>query len=100
MADECSESAQTYTAVLDRFEGDLAVLLLESDGETVDELIMDQDELPESGRHQDAIFTITIDEETVEKIQYRPTETEDRTTDAQKRFDRLARRPSNDDEDS
>lgn len=92
-----TDSPQTFTAVLDRFEEEQAVLLLESEGETVDELIMHRDELPESGRHQDAIFTVTVDEETVQEIEYEPTETEGRAEAAQQQFDRLARRPSEND---
>ncbi|MFB9807267.1 DUF3006 family protein, partial [Haladaptatus pallidirubidus] len=57
MTDETTEP-RTFTAVLDRFEEEQAVLLLESNGETVDELVIHRDDLPESGRHQDAIFTV------------------------------------------
>jgi hypothetical protein len=93
-----TDSPQTFTAVLDRFEEEQAVLLLESDGETVDELVMYRDDLPESGRHQDAIFTVTVDAETVVEIEYEPTETEERAEAVQQQFDRLARRPPSDDE--
>ncbi|WP_227356128.1 DUF3006 domain-containing protein [Haladaptatus salinisoli] len=95
-----TESPQTFTAVLDRFEEEQAVLLLETDGETVDELVMHRDKLPESGRHQDAIFTVTVDEETVLEMEYMPTETEERAKAAQQQFDRLARRPPSEDENS
>ena len=95
-----TNSPQTFTAVLDRFEEEQAVLLLESEGETVDELIMHRDDLPESGRHQDAIFTVTVNEEIVKEIEYDPAETEERAGDTQQQFDRLARRPPSEDEDS
>jgi hypothetical protein len=95
-----TNSPQTFIAVLDRFEEEQAVLLLESGGETVDELIMHRNELPESGRHQDAVFTVIVDEESVVEIQYKPTETDDRAEAAQQQFDRLARRPPSDDESS
>ncbi|WP_227379672.1 DUF3006 domain-containing protein [Haladaptatus halobius] len=94
-----TKSPQTFTGVLDRFEEEQVVLLLESGGETVDELVIRRDDLPESGRHQDAIFTVTVDGETVEEIEYEPTETEERAEAAQKRFDRMACRPPTDDED-
>jgi Fe2+ or Zn2+ uptake regulation protein len=97
MTDESDASPQTFTAVLDRFEEEQAVLLLESDGETVDEVVMHRDGLPEPGRHQDAIFTVTIDGGTVVEIEYKPTETDDRAEAAQQQFDRLARRPPEDD---
>ncbi|WP_266081084.1 DUF3006 domain-containing protein [Haladaptatus caseinilyticus] len=98
MTDESAEPTRTLTAVLDRFEDEQAVLLLESDGVTVDEHVIHHDDLPESGRHQDAIFTVTLDEETIVEIVYEPTETEERAEAAQRQFDRLARRPPEDDE--
>ncbi|MFH5802037.1 DUF3006 domain-containing protein [Haladaptatus sp. CMAA 1911] len=98
MTDENTNSPQAFTAVLDRFEEEYAVLLLESDGETVDELVIQRDDLPESGRHQDAIFTVTVDGSTVVEIEYGPTETEERADAAQEQFDRLARRPPKDTE--
>ena len=98
MTDENTDSSQTFTAVLDRFEEEQAVLLLESDGETVDEHVIQRDDLPESGRHQDAIFTVTVDGDYVVEIEYEPTETEERADAAQEQFDRLARRPPDDTE--
>ncbi|WP_435156229.1 DUF3006 domain-containing protein [Haladaptatus sp. DFWS20] len=97
MTDENTDPPQTLTAVLDRFEEEQAVLLLESEGEVVDEVVMYCDDLPESGRHQDAIFTITVDGESIVEIQYESTETEERAEAAQQQFDRLARRPPEDD---
>ena len=96
MTDESDASPRIFTAVLDRFEEEQAVLLLESDGETVDEIVIQRDDLPESGRHQDAIFRVTVDGDTVVEIEYEPTETEKRADAAQEQFDRLARRPSED----
>jgi Protein of unknown function (DUF3006) len=98
MTDENTDSPQTFTAVLDRFEEEQAVLLLESDDETVDELVIQRDDLPESGRHQDAIFTVTVDGSTVVEIEFEPTETEERADATQEQFDRLARRPPDDTE--
>ncbi|ODR79396.1 hypothetical protein BG842_06910 [Haladaptatus sp. W1] len=98
MTDENTSSPQTFTAVLDRFEEKQAVLLLESDGEIVDELVIQRNDIPESGRHQDAIFTVTIDGSTMVEIEYEPTETEERVDAAQEQFDRLARRPPDDTE--
>ena len=96
MIDENTDPPQTFTAVLDRFEEEQAVVLLESGGEAVDEVVIPRDDLPESGRHQDAIFTVTVDGDTVVEIEYEPTETEERADAAQEQFDRLARRPSED----
>ena len=93
----------THTAVLDRFErtdgGDeLAVLLVEADGEVVDELHVDRELLPAAGRHENAVFEVTTDDDELTEIAYRPEETEERQEAAQSRFDRLSRRPPSDDE--
>ena len=93
----------THTAVLDRFEqtdgGDeLAVLLVEARGEVVDELHVDRQLLPATGRHENAVFELTTADDELTEIAYRPDETEERREAAQSRFDRLSRRPPTDDE--
>jgi len=50
----------TDTAVLDRFEGDEAVLVLESSAETAEQLVVDSERLPADGRQQDALFTVVV----------------------------------------
>ena len=85
--------AEEYQGVLDRFEDDLAVVLLERGGETVDDIAIPREQLPEEGRHQDAIFTVEIADGNVETLSYRPEETTERAEEAQSRFDRLSRRP-------
>jgi hypothetical protein len=80
-----------YTAVLDRFEAETAVLLVEADGEVVDELLVERRELPPSGREQGAVFDLRVCGDSLRVLSYRPTETEERATASQSRFDRLAR---------
>ncbi|AHG04359.1 hypothetical protein HALDL1_12705 [Halobacterium sp. DL1] len=97
--------SETRTAVLDRFEttdgGDeLAVLLVEADGEVVDELVVDRELLPADGRHENAVFAVTLADGELTEIAYRPEETEARTEAAQSRFDRLSRRPPSDEEEA
>lgn len=82
----------TYTAVLDRFEGEYAIIQLEADGEALDQVMVEQATLPEDGQHQDAVFTVEVSDTEVVAIQYDPETTEDRQTAAQERFDRLAER--------
>ena len=89
-----------YVAVVDRFEDDLAVLLVEDDGETVAELAVPRRRLPGASRHQDAVLEVTIQDESVVRARYDESETDRRTTDAQDRFDRLAERPPREDEDA
>lgn len=82
-----------YTAVIDRFEGDLAVLLLEDDGATVDDIAVDRSALPDDARHVDAVLSVVVEDEELLDASYRPDETEQRTESAQSRFDRLSQRP-------
>lgn len=93
-------SERTYTAVLDRFEEETAVLLLEADDETVDELAVPKGLLPSEGRHRDAIFTVSVAGPDRTEFVYEPDETRKRSDDAQSRFDRLSRSLSPDDERS
>jgi len=95
----------TYTAVLDRFElsqeGDeLAVLLLERDGDVVDELVVNRERLPETGCHVDAVFEVTVDADGLETVDYQAEVSNERGERAQSRFDRLAERPPDSDEGS
>lgn len=94
----------TRTAVLDRFEAtddspDLAVLLVESAGEVVDELVVDRELLPAAGHHEGAVFEVTTDDDARTEIVFRRNETAERQEAAQSRFDRLSRRPPSDETD-
>ena len=80
-----------YTAVLDRFEEQRAVLLLERDGEQIEELVVPTELLPPAGREQDAIFTVRVDSDTLTTITYDAEATEKRSDSAQDRFDSLSR---------
>ncbi|MFC7188181.1 DUF3006 domain-containing protein [Halorubrum yunnanense] len=88
-----------YIGVLDRFEDDLAVILLEQDGDVVDEQGIDRDDLPAGGDHVDAVFQITRDDSgAILELEYDAETTRTRKERAQSRFDRLAERPPTDDE--
>ena len=89
-----------YTAVVDRFEGDLAVVLLERDGETVDDIAIQRTELPEKARHQDGILRVSIEDGELREASYKAEETDERAEHAQSRFDRLSRRPSEPESDT
>lgn len=73
------------TAVVDRLESGQAVLLIESDGETTDQRVVDVAELPAEGRHEGAVLRL-VDGTYV----YDEAETERRTSDAGDTFERLA----------
>ena len=92
-------AGNTYTAVVDRIEDGLAILQLESAGEVVDSLVVDEGSLPAEGRHQDAVLTVEVADGELLDVEYRPDETTERREHAQNRFDRLSRRPPSDDSD-
>lgn len=82
----------TYRAVLDRVEDGVGVLLVEDDGEVIEEVHVDPDELPadvgdgavlESRFEAGEVASLSRDRET----------TEQRRKDLQSRFDDLAQRP-------
>lgn len=87
-------STYKFTGVIDRFEDDLAVVLLEVYGDVVDEIVIDRSKLPADAAHPDAVLEITLTGDgEVTAIEYDPEESTDRKERAQSRFDRLAERP-------
>ena len=90
----------TYTGVLDRIVDEAtAVLLLESDGEVVEQLDLDVEAVPDEGRHEGAVFEVTLAGGELDRLRYRPDEERERRAAVQNRFDRLSKRLS-DAEDS
>jgi hypothetical protein len=89
----------TYTAVLDRIEDDLAVLEVSDDAGTTHELVVDVADLPEEGRHPDAVFDVETADGELQAVTYDELRTESRKEDAQDRFDRLSSRPPRDERD-
>lgn len=87
----------TYTAVVDRFEGDLAVLVLERDGEAVDDVAVEADSIPEEAG-EGAVLEVVLEDGWLVDATYQPEATRTRREDAQDRFDALASRPPDDDE--
>ncbi|WP_092735241.1 DUF3006 domain-containing protein [Halopenitus persicus] len=90
----------TYTAVIDRFEDDLAVLLLEDDGNVTDQILVSKSRLPEAGTHVDAVLSVRIADGTAIDVAYRPEETSDRSRRMQHRFDELSERPPSDESET
>ena len=90
---------EEYRGVLDRFEDDQAVVLLERDGSTVDDIVLPRRQLPEDGRHVDALFTVEIEGDRLKQITYLPEETAARSEQAKDRFDSLSERPPKEDEE-
>jgi major membrane immunogen (membrane-anchored lipoprotein) len=87
----------TYTAVVDRFEDELAVLEVSGENERY-EHALDRTDLPEDARHADAVLVVDIQDGNVVAARYEAEETDTRADDAQSRFDRLSKRlPDSDD---
>ena len=87
----------TYTGVVDRFEEDadgveLAVVLLEDNGEVVEQVDLPRPDLPDDVE-QDGVLEVTIVDGDVSDVTHLSEETEVRAEAAQDRFDRLAERP-------
>ncbi|WP_222918500.1 DUF3006 family protein [Natrinema sp. SYSU A 869] len=92
--------SETHTAVLDRIvDGETAVLLLEADGDVIGERIVTIETLPEDGRHEGAVFEVTVDEETLLEATYREEVERERRELTRERFDRLSERLSDVDRD-
>ncbi|WP_254272020.1 DUF3006 family protein [Haloarcula marina] len=89
-----------YTVVVDRIEESLATLeVTDEDSDDRYSLVLDETELPEDGRHADAILTVELEDEEIIDAVYRKAETAERKESAQRRFDRLAKRLPRDDEE-
>jgi hypothetical protein len=89
----------TYTAVVDRIEDGLAVLLVEEEGDVVDEAVVPVYLVPSAGRTQDAVFVVEVAADGSTTLEYDPDETARRSHRAQSRFDRLSRPLSGPDAD-
>jgi len=85
----------TYTAVLDRFEDSDPVLELSGESGRY-ELAVEQQDLPQSARHTDAVLEVELIDGQLVSAEYKPAESKQRRDDAQNRFDRLSKRPPDD----
>jgi hypothetical protein len=84
---------EEYIGVVDRFEEDQAVVLLEADGETVDEVVLPRTDLPDDGDMVDAVLLIERTGGKIEEIEFDAEETERRKESVKDQFDRLSERP-------
>mgnify|MGYP000353094985 CR=1 FL=1 len=86
----------TYTAVVDEFEGSLARLELEADSGELYELVVERDTLPEDGRETGAVLAVEVVDDELREAEYNREETQRRRERARDRFDRLSKRPDED----
>ena len=84
--------SETYTGVIDRIVEGNAVLLLEAEGETVDQRDLPVETVPADGRHEGAVFEVTTEDGKIASMEYRPDTEADRREAMQDRFDSLSKR--------
>ncbi|RQG88083.1 DUF3006 domain-containing protein [Natrarchaeobius halalkaliphilus] len=83
---------ETYTATLDRIvDGQTAVLLLEENGETVEQLEADVTKLPPEAQHERAVLEIAVEASELCEAEYLPEVTQSRKESLQERLDRLSK---------
>ena len=88
-----------YTAVLDRIEEGLAVVLIEEGGDVIDERAIPVDRVPDPAQHDGAVLDVEIQDGRLRGISYDDERTEERRRRLQDRFDRLAERPPDDEDE-
>lgn len=86
-----------YTAVVDSIEDGLATVFFEQDGEDVGNTVLPVDQLPDEGQQADAMLSVSIIDGTIDNARYDAERTVKRADAAQKRFNRLSRRPPSED---
>lgn len=85
-------TSETYAAVVDRIvDGTTAVLLLERDGTTVEQIDVPVESLPEGARHEGALFEVDVTL-SVDEYRHLSEEETERRRAAQERLDRLSKR--------
>lgn len=86
----------THTAVLDRIvDGKHAVLLLEEGGETVEQLNVAVEVLPDDGQHERAVFEVKISGDELVDVEYYPEEEKKRLEAAEEWNKRTGKRLDN-----
>lgn len=87
-----SRHPDRYLATVDRLVGRYVVLLLEDDGELVDQLVVSTDELP--GVEEGDVLVVTVEDGDLGRAWRLPGVTRQRRRRARERFECLADRPS------
>ncbi|NLV13064.1 DUF3006 domain-containing protein [Haloarcula argentinensis] len=87
----------TYTAIVDRIEDGIATLEVGTE-DGLSALDIAAAELPADARTTDVVLEITVADSALADVSPEPEETADRASEAQRRFDRLSKRPPQDDD--
>lgn len=84
------EDGDVLTGVVDRIVNDLAVILLEDDGELVDQTTLPVEELPDPAGEEGAVLELVMDGDEVDRVRYDKPETDRRQEETDDRFEELA----------
>ena len=85
----------TYIGVIDRIvDGKTAVVLLEDDGEVIEQLDVPVSDLPADGRTAGSVLAVEVADGEFVAAEYLPRETEQRQEAIEEKLDRLSRRLS------
>jgi len=89
----------TYRAIVDRLERGRAVLEVHEPDDSLSELTVDVTRLPPEGRQPDAVLDVTVADGALRTLTYDASATGERRDRAQRRFDDLAERPPDSDDE-
>jgi len=70
------------------------VILLEEDGQVIEQLDVAADRLPEPARTDGGVLSVTLEDGEIVSMEYRPETTRDRRESTQEKLDRLSKRLS------
>lgn len=85
----------TFTGVVDRVvDGETAVILLEDDGEVIEQYDVPVEELPRAARDDGGILSVTVRDGEIVGMEYEARETRSRRESIREKLSRLSRRLS------
>ena len=87
-----------FTGTVDRIvDGETAVILLEEDGEVIEQVDVPVERLPEPAREDGGVLSVTMENGTFVDAEYLEAETRNRRESIREKLDRLSRPLSEDD---
>lgn len=89
----------TYTGTVDRVVDETAVLLLEADGEVIEEVTVPVSQLPSEAQDDGGVLSVTVEDSEVVAVEYQAEETRERRSRIRDKLERLSERLSARDEE-
>lgn len=85
----------TYTATIDRIvDQRTAVILLEEDGDVIEQLDVPVERLPDAAQREGIVITVVLEDSEIVSVEYEADATRERRDAAQERLDRLSKKLS------